>query len=593
VPSAGRPCACGLFIFEERHLPTHMLVPTTEPEGHGTGTGLTPPPGASPISSWLDCELCRLCAPRIFLRSVHSNAQRQIPTAEAQDDAEDHTDEAAPYRSCLWPASSRATDFMTPTKGSTQTLNLPLGNSGSAFSRTLKTLSLSARQDYPMYMQRVLFVTLLALAVAPAQVPDARPKAGDPAPVVQPAKIFQAPNAAQWNWDAMRGKVVVLALSSNMILFDNGRHWNEVAEHFEGSPVEFVVTAEDSDPNIEQVLRAHPLRGWVVDDADRKISRSLGVERPWAMGGQVVVVNPDGTIAGYTSAMNLRAGMISALMRGEPWGLGSQSVQPAPARGPVPLPDYEPSYQVHITPSAIQGAQALSQDDRWIARGLTLKALVIRAFRDDADACCKPFDMLQLMQLMRTGRDQQYRIDFPPDLDSGKLYDVILLLPKPDPAAIPGLVRKAIQDKFHLSVIHQNRPGDVYVLRAPNGKPPQLKESPPTPAGPNAGGGFSISGSELNFRLATMATLARVLQNRLRRPVIDETLLAGRYSFFSTSKDKGPQAIIDMLQNQLGLLVTSETRDLDYLVVRPDDEEDSEHSPSSPRPRPSVPSIRI
>ena len=140
--------------------------------------------------------------------------------------------------------------------------------------------------------------------------------------------------------------------------------------------------------------------------------------------------------------MKLKAGMISALMRGGPWGLDLQPINPKQARKPLPdLPNYEPSYEVHITPTTMRGTQARSTDDRWIARGFTLKTLVLRAFRDETNTGCK------------------------------------------------------------------------------------------------------------NYRTASMATIVTSLQNQLHRPVIDETNLTGRYTFFATSNDKGPEAIVEILRN--------------------------------------------
>ena len=92
MPSAGRSCACGLFKFEEFHLPTNRIVLTNKSQNLSPSgpkyPGYPKPaslvrsvPGSAP-SIFLHLllsalQVWRLCAPAPFPRSVHSNAQRQ------------------------------------------------------------------------------------------------------------------------------------------------------------------------------------------------------------------------------------------------------------------------------------------------------------------------------------------------------------------------------------------------------------------------------------------------------------------------------------------------------------------------------------
>lgn len=55
----------------------------------------------------------------------------------------------------------------------------------------------------------------------------------------------------------------------------------------------------------------------------------------------------------------------------------------------------------------------------------------------------------------------------------------------------------------------------------------------------------------------------------LGRQVIDETDLPGIYGFELTKRVDTPEALIQLLEAEAGLIITPEARDMSTLVVRP------------------------
>jgi hypothetical protein len=66
----------------------------------------------------------------------------------------------------------------------------------------------------------------------------------------------------------------------------------------------------------------------------------------------------------------------------------------------------------------------------------------------------------------------------------------------------------------------------------------------------------------------TMEELCRLLESGLDRPVIDDTQLTGRYVLTVHSEVVNTRDFLRVLRDKLGLVVTSERRDVPMLIVR-------------------------
>src|SRR6185295_9835944 len=84
------------------------------------------------------------------------------------------------------------------------------------------------------------------------------------------------------------------------------------------------------------------------------------------------------------------------------------------------------------------------------------------------------------------------------------------------------------------------------------------------PAG-SAGGGVGINSVH---DCLTMEELCRLLESGLDRPVIDDTGVTGRHVLKVHSEAVDTRDFLRVLCDKLGLVVTSERRDVALLVVR-------------------------
>ena len=114
-------------------------------------------------------------------------------------------------------------------------------------------------------------------------------------------------------------------------------------------------------------------------------------------------------------------------------------------------PDSSPSYEVHIEPAHdVQNGGNFAGPDYWSLQGYTVKNLLAEVLRVNA-----------------------IRIDLPPSIDTDTRYDFSMVVPRSEERAdMQSLIRQGVEDYFHLAATSENVLRDVYVLTAPDKKPP-------------------------------------------------------------------------------------------------------------------------
>ena len=163
-------------------------------------------------------------------------------------------------------------------------------------------------------------------------------------------------------------------------------------------------------------------------------------------------------------------------------------------------------------------------------------------------------------------------------------------------------MQQGIERRFQVKLSLEPRPMDVYVLTAPNGQSPAIKDA----EGDFGGGGvsfgtlsFSLPGfddvppTEESFRAryptqeswrkamvsppsiagitvsnGTMEAFCRALEEGLDRPVVDETGLSGTYDIELRGDPASHDSVFDRVKNELGLELTAGRREVPVLVVR-------------------------
>jgi uncharacterized protein (TIGR03435 family) len=206
--------------------------------------------------------------------------------------------------------------------------------------------------------------------------------------------------------------------------------------------------------------------------------------------------------------------------------------------------------------------------DFFIASGVTLRALLARLLDMD-----------------------ERRIDLPPALAGPQRYECTVRLRRGER---PPLTAQQVLERLlrHLgaSLTREQRPLDAYVLTAPHGPTRAMRLT----VDGGGGRGFSFGSVEfstgiggattqepapahagtmhslgpLSISRATMADLARSLEELLEYPVVDETGLAGRFDLEVRGQYESVDAFLAAFQDQLGLAVARRPVNVEMVIIR-------------------------
>jgi hypothetical protein len=121
-------------------------------------------------------------------------------------------------------------------------------------------------------------------------------KAGDRAPHLAWTKIVASDPSSGTPENFIGYTTVLLFLRPVSHNEQTVSAWNKLVGQFAGKPVNFVWIANEKEESLLPFLDKHPLRGWVVLDAQEASYKAYGVE-----GADEVLIDPHGTISGFTT----------------------------------------------------------------------------------------------------------------------------------------------------------------------------------------------------------------------------------------------------------------------------------------------------
>jgi uncharacterized protein (TIGR03435 family) len=297
------------------------------------------------------------------------------------------------------------------------------------------------------------------------------------------------------------------------------------------------------------------------EEADRLLHKAIGTEH-LLLG---LLREERGVAAEVLAARGLRIEAVrDAIVQ-----LLSSGEQPEPAGPPLtpantyqwPQIPFVPSRTVHILYSGMRWpAQPVINDagNGLSAYGFTLEDIIVRAWDGN-----------------------RWHVDVTPGLSDDTRFDFLTVLPRQETTATClGLLRSAIEQHFAVDVTLENRMRDVYVLTNANARGQMLRRYPD----PEPGTGFSLvafsafigrSPGAPMFPLDAFAVhsvpfflLVKWFEEILGGQVIDETGLPGIYGFELKERVPTPEAFLQLLRDQAGLVVTRQPREVPTLIVR-------------------------
>ena len=413
-------------------------------------------------------------------------------------------------------------------------------------------------------------------------------KAGDAAPNLRWTKTLSSAPSSGVPQNFLGHTTALLFLRPVSYNAQTVSTWNKLVEQFADKPVNFIWIANEPEESLTPFLKDHAVRGWMLLDPQEDSYKAYGIE-----GSDLVLIDSNGTIAGFAflspqgeqiqAVLDSRAialkgdnateAQMDALFQGKAVRL---EAEPRRMRGPQKPDLPAPPDEVHISLSQNPDTNSSTGPDHWMRRGFTLKAT--------------------LAELLDTSPT---RVELPAALDDETRYDFVLVpLREEDRATVKLHVQEGIEKFFQVTIRPETRFTDVYAMTALEGKTPSPKSE-----AESFGGSFIQSSSSVvrfpgstppswkelqeftkspeflramaKVQLANIAAsnssvedFRRALEDRLHRPVIDETKLTGTYDFQIEGDAQTTEEFMALLREQAGLLLTPASRSIDFIVVR-------------------------
>jgi uncharacterized protein (TIGR03435 family) len=154
-------------------------------------------------------------------------------------------------------------------------------------------------------------------------------------------------------------------------------------------------------------------------------------------------------------------------------------------------------------------------------------------------------------------------------LEDSVVYDLSLSLPRATPETFRPWAQDVIAAALHIKVNREARDTAVWILARTKVKPAALEPGgtisdlnnlgwfPAEP--PAAGGSVKLSYSDVSL-------IAQLLESVVKRPVLDETGITGRYDVHLSYDKSGPQGAIEAL-SKAGFKIEPDHRMIEFLIV--------------------------
>ena len=355
---------------------------------------------------------------------------------------------------------------------------------------------------------------------------------GQAAPELGIEKYLQAPEGKK-SLSALKGKVVVLEFWATWCAPCVAAipHLNQLNEEFRDKQVQFISITDEGEDVIAPFLKRQEMKSWIGLDTDRSIFEAYGVKGI----PRTFLIDQKGIIAASLHPAGLSSDMIEKVIAGEKI---ERPKLPKPKT--VESEGTDPIFKISIVPTEKEGGRSSSK----ISKGYKQQEAESRT--------------LHQILSMAYGVPQT-RITGPEALLESR-YEISVRLPTNQ---FELLFQQALTASLQLRVSNQKKPVEVLVLTAGEDSAEKLK-----PTVMSSSGSMTMGGrGKIKTMNGEISRLAQSLEHVLERVVEDGTGIEGKYDWEITYDEDDPNSVIAVLEEQLGLRIRKEQREIEFLVV--------------------------
>ncbi|HUO86637.1 MAG TPA: DUF3738 domain-containing protein [Thermoanaerobaculia bacterium] len=381
--------------------------------------------------------------------------------------------------------------------------------------------------------------TVIASPVLGAdEQPSARDLIGRPAPELSVDEVIAGESGLEgWSPVALRGRSVVVDFWSTWCApcVEDLPRWNAMVDELAGEPVVFLAVSDEEPEVVRKFLAERRMAGEQAVDPDRSAFEAFAVTAI----PQAVLIDQQGVVRGIGHTDDVDPAMVRRLIAGEDPGLvpapGVDELLAEVGRGEAA----KAIYQVGLWPTQAGGGQVSGGAEGFVAIGVGVRVMVPFLWRASAA-----------------------RVVVEDDVPAGR-FDLVVR-PAGDGARVEALAREALQTGLGLDVRREVREVDVWLLRVAesDGQGAVSLEMADDDEEPQ----FLTGPGKLAGNRVRIAGLAGTLEREVRRPVVDETGLAGEYALDLTWAAGEEGALVEVVEN-LGFEVVAGRREVEMVVV--------------------------
>jgi thiol-disulfide isomerase/thioredoxin len=383
-----------------------------------------------------------------------------------------------------------------------------------------------------------------ALAQDEANAAEPVLRVGRPAPSLNLKTLLQAPADAPTTLDQLKGKAVVLEFWGTWCApcIAAFPHLNELVKDNRGEPVVFIAITDEPADRVAAFLEKKSLATWVGIDDRGATTMGYGI-RSWPT---TVLIDPDGVVRGVTTPDGVTAAMLKDLANCRPLKLREEDLPRLRTDKGGGIDLGQADFLVYLgPPNTLFGNPMVGPNESRTPR-CSARVLLQSCYREEAGG---PFKSPRVV----------FECDIP-----DKDFSYAVRVPKGSGLSQFGLLRQALESSLGSRTRgdREHRDQDVLVLKHAG------------PAAPAKAGGNAALGARVMYppnaiwaEGATLNYLCQWIESETKKPVLDETGLAGEYDWRMKVKSFNLDDLNATLK-EIGLALTTERRKVPYIVVR-------------------------